>query len=52
VHKKNRDEKLLNIYTNYKVEDIKLRIGEFVNENDLEEGNWNIEHKNTFTKND
>ena len=52
VHKKNRDEKLLNIYTNYKVEDIKLRIGEFVNENDFEEGNWNIEHKNTFTKND
>jgi beta-lactamase superfamily II metal-dependent hydrolase len=52
VHKKNRDEKLLNIYTNYKVEDIKLRIGEFVNENDLEEGNWNIEHKNTFTNND
>jgi beta-lactamase superfamily II metal-dependent hydrolase len=52
VHKKNRDEKLLNIYTNYKVEDIKLRIGEFVNENDLKEGNWNIEHKNTFTKND
>ncbi|MCL7762824.1 MBL fold metallo-hydrolase [Polaribacter sp. Z014] len=52
VHKTNRDEKLLNIYTNYKITDIKIRIGEFVNENDLEEGNWNIEHKNTFTKND
>jgi beta-lactamase superfamily II metal-dependent hydrolase len=52
VHKKNRDEKLLNIYTNYKVEDIKLRIGEFANENDLKEDNWNIKHKNTFTKND
>lgn len=52
VHKKNRDEKLLNIYTNYNVEDIKLRIGEFVKENDLEESNWNIKHKNTFTKND
>ena len=52
VYKKNRDDELLNIYTNYKITDIKNRIGEFVNENDLEEGNWNIEHKNTFTKND
>ena len=52
VHKKNREEKLLNIYTNYKIADIKSRIGEFVNENDLDIGNWNIEHKNTFTKND
>ena len=52
VYKTNRDEKLLNIYTNYKIADIKSKIGEFVNENDLKEGNWNIEHKNTFTKND
>lgn len=52
VYKTNRDNKLLNIYTNYKITDIKNRIGEFVNENDLEEGNWNIEHKNIFTKND
>lgn len=51
VYKINRDEKLLNIYTNYKIADIKSRIGEFVNKNDLEDGNWNIEHKNTFTKN-
>ncbi|MCF8714671.1 MBL fold metallo-hydrolase [Joostella atrarenae] len=52
VYKANRDHKLLNIYTNYKITDIKNRIGEFVNENDLEEGNWNIEYKNTYTKND
>ncbi|WP_282076214.1 ComEC/Rec2 family competence protein [Maribacter aquivivus] len=52
VYKTNRDEKSLNIYTNYKIADVKNKIGEFVNENDLEEGNWNIEHKNTFTKND
>lgn len=52
VYKENRDDKLLNIYTNYKITDIKNRIGEFVNENDLEEGNWNIEYKNTFTTND
>jgi beta-lactamase superfamily II metal-dependent hydrolase len=52
VYKTNRDKNLLNIYTNYKIADIKSKIGEFVNENDLKEGNWNIEHKNTFTKND
>ncbi|WP_299674209.1 ComEC/Rec2 family competence protein [uncultured Tenacibaculum sp.] len=52
VYKANRDDELLNVYTNYKITDIKNRIGEFVNETDLEEGNWNIEYKNTFTKND
>jgi beta-lactamase superfamily II metal-dependent hydrolase len=52
VYKDNRNEKRLNIYTNYNIEDIKIRIGGFVNDDDLKECNWNIEHINTFTKDD
>jgi beta-lactamase superfamily II metal-dependent hydrolase len=52
IYKINRDENILNIYTNYNIKDIKTRIGKFVNEDDLKECNWNIEYKNTFTKND
>ncbi|WP_066223720.1 ComEC/Rec2 family competence protein [Formosa haliotis] len=52
VCKKNRNDDILNIYTNYSLDRIKLRIGEFIADEDLKNGNWNIEHKNTFTKND
>ncbi len=52
VYKDNRTEKRLNIYTNYNIKDIKLKIGEFINDEDLKRSNWNIEHKNTFTNND
>lgn len=52
VHKSNRKDNVLNIYTNYSVDKIKDKIGDFVTYKDLEKGNWKIEHKNTFTKND
>lgn len=53
VCKTNRtDDSPLNIYTNYEVAKIKEKIGEFISDDDFELGNWKIEHKNTFTKND
>lgn len=52
VCKKNRNDEILNIYTNYSLDNLKSRIGEFVINDDFEIGNWKIEHKNTFTKND
>lgn len=53
VYKDNRiDDSTLNIYTNYDVDIIKEKIGEFITHDDLKRGNWKIEHKNTFTKND
>lgn len=52
VFKENRNDERLNIYTNYAIGNITEKIGEFVNDEDFKEGNWNIEHKNVFTKND
>ena len=52
VYKTNRNNKILNIYTNYSLDSLKLRIGDFITIDDFKIGNWNIEHKNTFTKND
>jgi beta-lactamase superfamily II metal-dependent hydrolase len=52
VYNTNRTDDSLNIYTNYKVDTIKERIGDFISPKDLEKGNWRIDVKNTFTKND
>lgn len=52
VCKNNRSEDFLNIYTNYSLDSLKSRIGEFVTDEDFKVGNWKIEHKNIFTKND
>lgn len=53
VCKTNRKEdNTLNIYTNYDVDIIKEKIGEFITQEDFKKGNWIMEHKNTFTKND
>lgn len=53
VYKSNRlEDTVLNIYTNYDVDKLKEKIGEFITQRDLEKGNWKIEHKNIFTKND
>jgi beta-lactamase superfamily II metal-dependent hydrolase len=48
VYKVNRNENRLNIYTNYSIKDMKTKIGEFISDDDLKEGNWNIEHENNF----
>lgn len=53
VYKSNRlEDTVLNIYTNYDVDKLKEKIGEFITQRDLEKGNWKIEHKNIFTKNE
>lgn len=52
VYKKNRNDEILNIYTNYSLESLKSKIGDFITDNDFKNGNWNIVHKNTLTKND
>jgi len=36
------------IYFNYPVKDIKTRIGEFINDNDMNDGNWEYLNKNEF----
>lgn len=38
----------VSIFTNYSLEDIKNKIGDFITEVDLEKGNWKIEYKNKF----
>ncbi|MBS0027210.1 ComEC/Rec2 family competence protein [Chitinophaga sp. 22321] len=43
-----RTDEVLNIYFNYKVEDIKRRIGDFIIEDDFNSGNWLVENKNWF----
>jgi beta-lactamase superfamily II metal-dependent hydrolase len=40
--------KPLSIFTNYSLNDIKNKIGNFITDKDLEKGNWSIEHKNNF----
>ena len=52
VYNTNRTDDFLNVYTNYSVDAIKERIGDFITPKDLEKGNWRIDVKNTFTKND
>ena len=39
---------LLFIFVNYPISEIKNRIGNFIAEDDMESGNWKIEHKNKF----
>lgn len=45
--RRKEDEKL-SIFVNYPISEIKNRIGNFINEDDLESGNWIIEQKNKF----
>lgn len=52
VCKENQNHETINIYTNYSLDSLKLRIGDFIIAEDFTVSNWNIEHKNIFTKND
>lgn len=36
------------IFTNYSLQEIKNKIGNFVSEKDFESGNWKLDHKNEF----
>ncbi|QKJ64188.1 MBL fold metallo-hydrolase [Flavobacterium sp. M31R6] len=48
VYNSQRKDEVLTIYFNYKIDDIKERIGDFINDTDFEEGNWNAINKNWF----
>lgn len=48
VYNSQRKDEVLNIYFNYKIDDLKERIGDFINDTDFEEGNWNVISKNWF----
>ncbi|HBN6702630.1 TPA: MBL fold metallo-hydrolase [Elizabethkingia anophelis] len=50
VYSSQRNDEELNIYFNYKIEDIKERIGDFIDDLDFNEGNWNVITKNWFEK--
>lgn len=52
IYNANRTSDPLNIYTNYEISTIKKRVGDFITPLDLKTGNWRIDFKNTFTKND
>lgn len=52
VYNCQRNDKELKIFFNYKIEDIKERIGDFISDLDFSEGNWNALSKNLFEKND
>jgi len=48
VYNSNRNEEKLNIFFNYDFNSLRERIGDFINENDLEHGNWNAINQNRF----
>lgn len=48
VHNSNRSDQKLNIYFNYNIDDLRYRIGDFINDADLTNGNWDAEHRNNF----
>ena len=52
VYNSQRKDEVLTIYFNYKIDDIKERIGDFINDTDFDKGNWNAISKNWFRKND
>ncbi|MVZ63734.1 ComEC/Rec2 family competence protein [Sphingobacterium humi] len=48
VFNPSRDNKTINIFFNYKIEDLKQRNGNFISDSDLEIGNWNVVQKIWF----
>lgn len=52
IYNSQRKEEKINIYFNYEIGDIKERVGDFINDMDFVEGNWNAINKNWFDKND
>ncbi len=48
VHNTNRSDDMLMIYFNYSIPSLKERLGDFINDNDLELGNWDAQHKTRF----
>lgn len=48
LYNRNRNEKKLNIFFNYDLKGLREKIGDFINENDLEHGNWNAINQNRF----
>lgn len=48
VYNSNRNEEVLNIFFNYTLDSLRKRIGNFINEIDIEHGNWNATSQNRF----
>lgn len=48
VYNSNRNDEVLNIFFNYTLNSLRERIGDFINEIDLEHGNWNATSQNRF----
>ncbi len=45
------EEEEITIFFNHSIEQLKERVGDFINEDDLLKGTWNIKHQNWFKKN-
>lgn len=52
VYNSQRKDEILTIYFNHEIDDLKERIGDFINDTDFDKGNWNAISKNWFRKND
>lgn len=48
IYSSQRDDDIINIYFNYKIEDLAERIGSFISEDDYKSGNWRVDSKNWF----
>lgn len=48
VYNSNRNDERLNIFFNYSLSSLREKIGDFINETDLEHGNWNATSQNRF----
>ncbi len=48
VYNSNRNDEKLNIFFNYSLNSLRERIGDFINEKDLEHGNWHARSQNRF----
>lgn len=52
VYNSQRKDEKLTLYFNHEIDDLKERIGDFINDKDFSKGNWNAISKNWFRKND
>lgn len=48
IYNSQRTEEKINIYFNYKIEEIKEKIGDFITEDDYKKGNWLAAYKSKF----
>lgn len=51
VYSSTRSKENITIFFNHSLDQLKERLGDFINENDLTSGEWEVKHQNWFKKN-